>query len=217
MAYAFSAASSQRLRVDSGVVTATPLTLACWVYLPSVATNTWGFVQVGNDSAQPSSWSLGYNGTLGAVRAAVQQQGLGASSASSTASLSANTWQHAAAVFTSSTSRTAYANGGNGGTDTGSSAPVGLTALRIGSLWFATNNSETNYMDGRIAEVGVWDVALTAAEVASLAKGFTCDRVRPDNLVFYAPLVRDLIDKVGGRTITNNNTATVANHPRVYG
>jgi hypothetical protein len=44
----------------------------------------------------------------------------------------------------------------------------------------------------------------------------TCDKVRPQNLVFYAPLVRDLIDAKGGLTITNNNGATVANHPRVY-
>lgn len=71
-------------------------------------------------------------------------------------------------------------------------------------------------MDGLIAEVGIWNAALTAAEIASLAKGMTCDKVRPQSLVFYAPLVRDLIDQKGGLPITNNNGATVANHPRVY-
>ncbi len=71
-------------------------------------------------------------------------------------------------------------------------------------------------MTGQIAEVGIWNVALTDAEIASLADGMTCDKVRPQSLVFYAPLVRDLQDVRGGLTITNNNTATVANHPRVY-
>ncbi len=71
-------------------------------------------------------------------------------------------------------------------------------------------------MDGLMAEVGIWNAALTAAEVASLAKGMTCDKVRPQSLVFYAPLVRDLIDARGGRAITNNNGATVAAHTRVY-
>jgi hypothetical protein len=71
-------------------------------------------------------------------------------------------------------------------------------------------------MGGQIAEVGIWNAALTAAEVASLAKGMTCDKVRPQNLVFYAPLVRDLNDQKGGLTITNNNGATVAAHTRVY-
>lgn len=62
----------------------------------------------------------------------------------------------------------------------------------------------------------MWNVALTAAEIASLADGMTCDKVRPQSLVFYAPLVRDLIDVTGGEIFTNTNGATVANHPRVY-
>jgi hypothetical protein len=69
---------------------------------------------------------------------------------------------------------------------------------------------------GQIAEVGIWNVALTAAEIASLAKGMTCDKIRPQSLVYYAPLVRNLIDQKGDLTITNNNGATVANHTRVY-
>lgn len=72
------------------------------------------------------------------------------------------------------------------------------------------------FFTGRVAEVGIWNVALTAAEIASLADGMTCDKVRPQSLVFYAPLVRDLQDVRGGLTITNNNAATVATHPRVY-
>jgi hypothetical protein len=52
--------------------------------------------------------------------------------------------------------------------------------------------------DGRTAEVGIWNAALTAAEIASLAKGMTPDKIRPQSLVFYAPLVRDLIDVRGG-------------------
>ena len=71
-------------------------------------------------------------------------------------------------------------------------------------------------LNGDLAEVGIWNAALTAAEIASLAKGMTCDKVRPQSLVFYAPLIRNLQDVRGGLTITNHNTATVANHPRVY-
>jgi hypothetical protein len=77
-------------------------------------------------------------------------------------------------------------------------------------------NTPVNYANGRIADVGVWSAALNADEILSLSKGVTCDKVRPQSLVFYAPLVRELQDVKGGLTITNNNTATVANHPRVY-
>lgn len=61
----------------------------------------------------------------------------------------------------------------------------------------------------------MWNVALTDSENASLAAGFTPDQIRPQSLQFYAPLVRDLIDVRGGRTITNVNNATVAVHPRI--
>jgi len=69
---------------------------------------------------------------------------------------------------------------------------------------------------GTIAEPAIWNVALTDAEIASLAAGFTPDQIRPQSLQFYAPLVRNLIDVRGGRTITNVGSATVATHPRIY-
>jgi hypothetical protein len=110
----------------------------------------------------------------------------------------------------SNSSRTIYLDGGGSATNTATitPTPANITSLRAG--WTGAT------LDGCVAEVGVWNAALTAAEVASLAKGMTCDKIRPQNLVFYAPLVRDLIDQKGGLTITNNNGATVATHPRVY-
>jgi len=119
---------------------------------------------------------------------------------------------HCAMSFTPSTNFTAYLNG-NVEATTSSGVPVSIfnstSPLTIGYL-------PTNYFPGIISEVGIWNAALTAAEIASLAKGITCDKIRPQSLVFYAPLVRNLIDQKGGLTITNNNSATVANHPRIY-
>lgn len=71
------------------------------------------------------------------------------------------------------------------------------------------------FMNGLIAEVGIWSAALTAAEIASLSAGFTPDQVRPQSLVFYAPLVRELRDLRGGLAITATNSPTVATHPRI--
>ena len=104
-------------------------------------------------------------------------------------------------------------NGGNTATNTNNiGSQNAADTVTVGARWATT----LQYKQGDIAEVGIWNVALTAAEIESLADGMTCDKVRPQSLVFYAPLVRDLIDVKGGLTITNNNTATVANHPRVY-
>ena len=62
----------------------------------------------------------------------------------------------------------------------------------------------------------MWSAALNASEIASLGQGVSPRLIRPQSLVFYAPLIRDLMDVRGGLSITNNGTATVANHPRVY-
>lgn len=126
----------------------------------------------------------------------------------------ANVWQHVAGVFSSQTSRRTYLNGVAGTentTDIGSQNTA--TDILIGAR---RNTGIGNYFQGSIAEVGIWNAALTADEIASLADGITCDKVRPQSLVFYAPLTRELQDVRGGLSITNNNTATVANHPRVY-
>lgn len=120
-----------------------------------------------------------------------------------------NTWNHAAFVDQSA-SKQLFQNGVSVGTSSVNKTPTGLNEIRIGVYTTANN------FDGSFAEVGIWNAALTDAEIISLSIGMTCDKIRPQSLVFYAPLVRDLIDAKGGLTITNNNTATVAVHPRVY-
>jgi hypothetical protein len=210
MAYEFAAASSKYLSMTSSPVSGPPLTLACWFnasqtttsdYLVSVsaaANNYFALAIFGANAGDPvGAFDFGGGGTIFAY---------------TTAGYTANTWNHAAGVWTGLNNRTAYINGGNSGTNLNSQAAITLTRSQIG----ANAVVATNRMNGLIAEVGIWNAALTAAEIASLAKGMTCDKIRPQSLVFYAPLVRDLIDQKGGLTITNNNGATVANHPRVY-
>jgi hypothetical protein len=128
-------------------------------------------------------------------------------------SYTANAWHHCVGVWPSMSSRTSYLNGAASATSVGSRNITNLFRLNIGGFG---GLSVVDRLTGEMAEVGIWNDALTAAEIASLAKGMTCDKVRPQSLVFYAPLVRDLIDQKGGLTITNNNGATVANHPRIY-
>ena len=61
----------------------------------------------------------------------------------------------------------------------------------------------------------MWQASLTAEEVSSLAKGMTCEKIRPQSLVFYTPLIREIQDLARGMTLTDTST-TVSNHPRVY-
>lgn len=69
--------------------------------------------------------------------------------------------------------------------------------------------------DGRISEAAIWNVVLTNAEITQLGQRMKPMRIRPQSIVFYTPLVRELIDLRGGLTGTATGTS-VAEHPRVY-
>jgi hypothetical protein len=214
MAYALNG-TSQYLNTASAPATAAPLTMALWFYANNATDNM--FLMSIADNAETGSNRFGLN-LQGAVAndpvAAFAQNGATAGNAFASAGFVANKWSHVCGVFASSTSRTVYLDGGNSGTNTTNVTPAGVDRVRIGTRFLS--GSPANYFNGSLAEVGIWNTDLTAAEIASLAKGVSCRLIRPQSLVFYAPLIRDLIDVRGGLAITNNNTATVANHPRIY-
>lgn len=206
MAYNFNG-TNQFLEVGSAVVNR-PCTMAAWVYLDNVSTAK----DIVSVSSKTALAVLRLN--VGGTQFRIADQG-NVNAVANGAIVSAGSWNHYAGVFASGSSRTPYTNGVAGAENTTTVAAITPTFTNIGAFYAGTATA-IQFMGGLIAEVGIWNAALTAAEIASLAKGMTCDKVRPQNLVFYAPLVRDLIDQKGGRTITNNNAATVANHPRIY-
>jgi hypothetical protein len=209
MSYQFTTASSRYLSTASTPVSAVPLTIACWAQVANTAQNN---SLVSLESGNSNDLFLLYNNGISAFFF-VQRQG-GSFGQAQSNGVVANTWQHFAGVTSSATNRVAYLNAAAGGTSVTNTGDPAVNAIKIGARYFS--GSVGGYHGGLIAEVGIWNAALTAEEIASLAKGMTCDKVRPQSLVFYAPLVRNLQDVRGGLTITNNNTATVANHPRVY-
>jgi hypothetical protein len=212
MAYNFNG-SNQYLNTTSSPVgnSLAPITMACWVK-GNPAFNAYWFVMGRSTSGAPI---VGMTvGSGGVARMFVRADGgVSVDTIGTTAIFGPSTgWAHTAFTNTSS-ARNLYVNGVNDGTGGGNNNAVTLDRVGIAAL---VRNTVGSHYGGEIAECGIWNTDLTADEIASLADGFTCDKVRPQSLVFYAPLVRDLQDVRGGLTITNNNTATVANHPRVY-
>jgi hypothetical protein len=208
MAYDFVAASNQYLVTSSTPVTAYGCTLACWAVNDIAAGGT--LISIGDSGGNSFFEIITAPGAL--VQARVGSSA-GTTATASSGAAATGTLFHAAGRFISSTNRIAYANGSSGGTSTTNLTPTNLDRISMGAR---VRSSVSNYFDGLIAEVGIWNVALTPAEIASLADGVTCDKVRPQSLQFYAPLIRDLQDLRDGLTITNTNSATVADHPRVY-
>jgi len=208
--------TNQRLNTAASPVTNVPLTVACWFNADNNTANQ-RIVDVRATTGSNAYFSIGVNGAAGGdpVRLVAFGSDNATEVTASTTGYSLNTWHHLCGVFTSTSSRTIYLDAAGSATGIASVGTPAFSQIDIG-VFTDGGGGLSQFFDGRIAEVGIWNVALTASEVASLAKGMTCDKVRPQSLVFYAPLIRDLQDVRGGLTITNNNTATVANHPRVY-
>jgi hypothetical protein len=212
MAYQFTAASSQSLNTTSTPVSAAPLTMAAWINYPNTG-GAQGIVQLTAFGVNADIMRLVINPAQ-QVNFIVNGTGGFQSATVTSPAFAHNTWGHTAAVAASTTDRVSYYNGTASSTATNDITLNNLNRVDIGVN--VSNTVLAAFSNGLIAEVGIWNAALTQPEIASLAKGMTCDKVRPQSLVFYAPLVRELQDAKGGLTITNNNGATVANHPRVY-
>lgn len=199
--------TSARIHISSAVVSATPYTMACWFRTTSMA-HLGTLISV-NNTAPANYAGLWFRGDVAGDPVDILiEEGKGQNTARSTTGCTSGQWHHACGVFSSSTSRTVYLDGGSSATDNASTTPS-LNRTEIGawrtSLWFS----------GDIAEVGIWDIDLTAAEVASLAKGVSPALIRPQNHVAYLPLIRDTHEIVNATGFTDVNT-TAANHTRVY-
>lgn len=206
MAADFSTTGTRNLQAVSPI-TGIPMTMACWFNTPA-------------NSVQKTLISVGISGAthrcLLQISATNTLQAFTVGSVSSSSSygtaITGNVWNHGCGVFAATNSRTAYLNGDAATTNTGTSTIDPLNNIAIGARWATTLGV---HMRGLLADVGIWNVALTLAEIQSLADGMACDKVRPQSLVFYSPLVREFIDKKG-ISISNNNGVTVADHTKIY-
>ena len=184
-----------------------------WLFSISRSTETTGFnnpaVGVLSTTAGRVNYFLRANSSGNALAWAT-----GVSGASGPVAFNSS-WNHVA-VRLSGTTASTWINGALGEqSTTGLEVPTttGLNRLGIAAL---VRGNVAAYAAATVAEVGVWSAAITDEEIASLARAVSPALVRPQSLAFFAPLIRDVRDIRAGLAITNNNSATVADHPRVY-
>ena len=215
MARAFTAATPHYLSVAAVPVSSLPISMACWFNSTTTAANQtlMGLAVSGTQT----DWSLRARGNVAGDPVTARSQVASSSvNADTSAGYTANVWHHACAVFASTTSRAAYLNGGSKGTETSSSSPSGVNRTAIGIDAFDLASAAT---DGRIAEAAMWNVALTDADVLSLAAGASPLLVRPEGLVAYWPLIGRTSPEIGLKSSANNLTVTGAvagDHVRIY-
>jgi hypothetical protein len=212
----FTRASSEFLEASTTPVTGYPVTLSCWFNADDITGQhvLFGIFDTGATNADAIYLEATGNAAGDPVRATSAQNN-GFSSASTSTGFSASTWNHAAGVFSSATSRDAYLNGGGKASNATSRTPSGLSRILVSRF---KSNAVDVYSDCQIAEAAIWDVALSDEEIASLAKGVSPLLVRPASLVFYAPIFGTQSPEpeiVGARDLTVTGTSKSA-HPRIF-
>jgi len=216
MSRLFDDASSQYLTVASAPVTAVPLTMACW-FRSDDATISQRLLELHNSGVSGDNFSLSAQGATAGdpVAFASTTTAGGGSVANTTTGYSANTWHHACGVTSAVNDRAVYIDGGSKGTNTGSKTPSGINSFNVGRRG---GTSPGVYFSGRVAEVGIWNVALSDVEVAALARGIAPPYIQPAALVGYWPvwgLHSPEIDLTpNNRTLTVTG-ATLADHAPV--
>lgn len=193
---------------SSPPVTAAPFTMACWFNADNLAVRN--IIQsLGDVTSGTSYWAMSADGLgAGDPFGVFIEQG-GQLFVSSGVAFSAGVWHHGCFVEASATDHRAFLDGTKG-TDATSKAPATTNTYRIGRI---VHNSSSQNMDGRIAWATVWDVALTDAEVASLAARVHPFQVRPQNIVSFVPIwgvTSPEPDFVSGGSMTPTGTATKA-------
>lgn len=182
MARLFASASSQSMERLTGIVLGEPLTVSAWV---KETTQVVGVIfWLGDKDVTNERYQL-YLGAGSGNKLSCFAQDAGASGESvTTAASTAGVWAHCAGVWASETSRTAYLNGVAATTNTTAVSVSGIDAVALGY----NKGSAAAYLNAAVAEVGVWNVALTADEIAALSKGVSPLLIRPTSLIAYWPL-----------------------------
>lgn len=190
------------IEATSAPVTGAPLTMACW-FNPDNDTQNHLLMAL-TDGTSSNRFLLEANGNLTNDPVRARTTASGTDSQATVNGFVANSWQHAVGRFASASSRQAFLNGTGGSVQTTSRTPTGINNTRLG-------NQATAYLAGLLAEAAIWNTDLTDDEITALAKGYRPSLIRPDNLVLYVPLIRNVLDISGGVSLTTNGT-TVAPH-----
>jgi hypothetical protein len=220
MARSFAVASSQYLENAAAALTDYPVSMACWFQLAALGgaagKTLMGLSESGGTARCVMQVTVGASPDFLTVFSGATGGGATASVVHGT-TIAINTWYLAVGVFGSAASRICYLNTIPSAEEMTSVAMTGVNRTNIGARY---NTTVGAYYDGIVAEAALWNVALTAADVAQLAARFAPPLVRRSGIVAYWPLIgrnSPENDIKGGFPLTLTNTPTTASHcPIIY-
>lgn len=213
----FVAASSQRMEAASAALAVKPVSLSCWCKPTSITGTQYLFGLLSSSTAN-RAFILGHiTGTP-----FVLERGSAGAQGNAASALSNGVWGHVGGTMaaTGTGSRIAYLNGVAGtAVTTNVATPPTLDRVEVGAANPSVAGTFANFTDAILAECAIWNVTLSAGEMAALARGVSARLIRPGALVFYAPLWGTGSPEpdytAGQRTLTLTGTPAVAAHPPV--
>jgi len=221
MARLFDDGSSEYLEIDTAAITDVPMTISLWFRTNDVTLNQYG-VTLADKDVEDQRFGIGAGGDIANDPLFFYaRNGVDSIVIPTTNFMTVNTWHHGLVVGEISGTDASYkvildGDTGNAG-DSGSEVarPVGFDRTSIGRMGDST---PSDYFSGDLGEVAIWNINMSYAEVVELATGAVAWKVRPQNLVFYASLIRGLNDIKGGLVLTafsGNSGPIVSPHPRI--
>jgi hypothetical protein len=212
MSRSFTTSGNEKLSINSGLgITAEPWSIAGWAYAnEDVATiqRVFGL----KNSSSDDGFYMRFRGDVGGdpLQLYIQDTGI-VSDTVLAGNPGFNSWFHWGCVFTSTSNRTAYLDG------SGTNSTKSVTGMDSPD-YFELSESVSRPWGGYLAEVGAWNVSLTAAEFGVLTLGYSPLLVRPASLIAYWHLIGRTspeVDRVGGYDLALTNSPGTAAHPRV--
>ncbi len=213
MSILFTNTSSQYLDVTSNLLNSDVWSASYW-YMPTDTSFDACMFWSGNDGVTNQFFT-----TQVAAGGSVNCNARNTTSQRSTtvAQMTDGVWNHGLAYVASTTDRRSYLDNSSEATNTNSVSGINAVtdAFDVGRLG---DSSPGNYAHGRIAELAIWNIALTdSADRQILADGFSPLFVKPDNLILYWRFLNigDLTDRISRITLAANNGPVSADHPPI--
>ena len=204
--------TTQYLKRTSTPITDVPVTISCWFQSDSVTAsqalasledgvNEFYLLQAAGAIAGDPVRAMSYSGTWRV--------------AATTTGYSAGTWTHALGIFAADNDRRAFISGGSKGTESTAEDVAAASYIMVGAYKASV---PTGFFDGKLAELAMWNLALSDANAASLAAGVLPTAIEAANLIGYWPLFDDANDDKGTANLTEIGSPSydTADHPESY-
>lgn len=218
MAIATVVASSEWIRYATTPIQSVsePFTMAAFGYTTVASANGECLMQLSDEGVDGNYWRVGIDSSNYAMRGRVDGD-TSAFDVEAATGLTQNEWFHVAVVFTDSNNRTIYFNG-SGTSDVGNHGgqPSNIDVL---SVCAEDDGGVAGYWPGGILWPALWNVGLTASEASDLNAGIPPWKIRPDQLIFFAPLERPEAtrDWISGTAGSITGTPDYVGSPHVSG